>query len=157
MRYLVGILLCVIVFSCNKVKKPAKPENLISKDKMVAILVDLTIYNSAKGSNKRLIDNNGVSIDSYIYKKHNIDSIQFKESNDYYTYDVKTYTSIYEKVEDSLTKLKEKYTEERDEKTGRKQMIDSIKRENKRKKKPEKLNDSIISKKLKSKNLPEVF
>ena len=158
MKYLIAILLSIALFSCNKVNKPPKPENLISKDKMVSILVDLTVFNSAKGTNKTILENNGITVQQYIYEKHKIDSIQFKESNDYYTYDLKMYTDIYDRVQDSLEVLKQVYIEERDSKKGERQkQRDSLKREQKHRMIPKKFNDSISSKQKKSEVLPEIF
>lgn len=157
MKYLITIFLSISLFSCNKVNKPPKPENLISKDKMVSILVDLTVFNSAKGTNRIILENNGVTIQEYIYEKHKIDSIQFKESNDYYAYDLNTYTAIYDRVQDSLEVLKQVYIEERDSKKEEKQKRDSLKIEQKRRMIPKNFNDSIIPKKPKQKISPEVF
>ena len=79
------ILLLLIVFSCksNSIDKPKKPDNLISKDKMTEIIYDISLINSAKGVNKKLIENEGIIPVEYIYTKHNIDSLQFVLSNEY--------------------------------------------------------------------------
>ena len=47
-----------------------KPDNLIDKDKMVLVLIDLSLVSSAKGINKRRLENKGVTPDVYVYKKH---------------------------------------------------------------------------------------
>jgi hypothetical protein len=154
MKYLVYIGVFLVLLSCSKVNKPPKPENLISKDKMVAILVDLTIFNSAKGTNKIVIEKNGITIQNYIYERHKVDSVQFKKSSDYYTYDVKAYTDIYKRVEDSLSKLKDKYIEEKENKIEEKQTRDSLKIEQKRRMIPKKFNDSVLPK---TEGLPEIF
>ena len=86
-----------------------KPSNLISEDQMVEILYDLVLISSAKGVNKQVLEKNINNPEAYIYKKHNIDSLQFAESNAYYTFKNETYKSIYEKLELKLTTQKTKY------------------------------------------------
>ncbi|MBN2868198.1 MAG: DUF4296 domain-containing protein [Flavobacteriaceae bacterium] len=95
--------------SCYDIEKPEKPKDLISEDQMVDVLVEISIMSSAKGINKRMLENNGVKPVAYIYKKHSIDSIQFANSNNYYAHDIKVYDRIYDKVKDSLIKLRDKY------------------------------------------------
>lgn len=110
----VGIVIVLVLVSCHKVKKPPKPDNLIPKNEMVNIILDLSLLRSAEGSNKAKTQTEGYTVETYVYKRHNIDSLQFALSNDYYTYDLETYQDIYKQVEDSLTSLKEFYTQKRD-------------------------------------------
>lgn len=102
------ILLVLLVISCknNSIDKPKKPDNLISKDKMVEVIYDISIINAAKGTNRKLIENNGIVPEDYIYEKHNIDSLQFALSNEYYAYNLKTYEDIYNSVKIKLEKDK---------------------------------------------------
>ncbi len=79
-------------------EKNVAPVNLISEDKMIEILYDMSLISVSKGINKRIIENNGMKPKKYILKKHNIDSIQFVASNEYYSKDLETYLSIYEEV-----------------------------------------------------------
>jgi hypothetical protein len=125
------ICLCFLIVSCNNYKKPVIPENLISKDKMVAIIVDMTLLSSAKGSNKIILEANGVLPQEYVYKKHNIDSVQFALSNEYYAFNIDDYESIYNEVSDSLTKLKTHYKKIEEEELKAKRIADSIRRANK--------------------------
>lgn len=127
-KSLIYILLVYFFISCSGFRKPKKPENLISKDKMVNVLIDMSLLTSAKGINKSKIENNGIIPERYVYAKHNIDSLQFVESNIYYTYNLKEYQEIINKVSDSLNKLRIEYNilVEKDEKEKREQ--DSIKR-----------------------------
>ena len=114
--------------SCSGNKKPDKPENLISKEKMVNVLIDMSLLSSAKGINKSKIENNGIMPESYVYKKHNIDSLQFVDSNAYYTYNLDEYQDIIKKVTDSLNKLRENYNTLVEEEAEEKRKQDSIKR-----------------------------
>jgi len=106
LKRLIVVLITVITASaCNNLKGPEKPENLISKEKMVDILVDARIINAASSKNKIVMRDAGIDIDSYVYDKHNIDSLQFVLSNNYYTFHVDEYEAIYERLTDSLENL----------------------------------------------------
>src|SRR5210317_1095718 len=98
--------LLLIVVSCNRLKGPDKPKNLISKKEMVNILIDAKLVNSASSVNKNIMRDSGVVISNYVFKKHNIDSLQFVQSNDYYAFHLKDYEYIYNQVSDSLENLK---------------------------------------------------
>ncbi|MBU2950743.1 DUF4296 domain-containing protein [Tamlana agarivorans] len=98
-----GILLSVL--ACNKFNGPEKPKNLIPEDKMIDILIDSKLLTSANSANKRVMRDSNLNINSYVYKKYNIDSIQFAESNAYYAFHVEIYDAIYDKAIDSLERL----------------------------------------------------
>lgn len=108
---LIYLLVLILFVSCYDIEKPEKPKDLISEDQMVDVLVEITIMSSAKGINKRMLENNGITPVAYIYKKHGIDSTQFANSNNYYAHDIEVYDKIYDKVKDSLTILRDKYKE----------------------------------------------
>ena len=107
------ILLILLLISCknNTINKPRKPDNLISKDKMVAIIYDISLINSAKGVNKKLIESNGIVPEDYIYKRHDIDSLQFALSNEYYSYSLETYEGIYNSVKIKLEDDRKRFNE----------------------------------------------
>jgi len=94
---LLFVLLCI---SCknNTLEKPKKPANLISEKEMINILYDISIISAAKGVNKKLLEENGVNPEEYIYNKHKIDSLQFALSSEYYAYNIKTYEEIFNRV-----------------------------------------------------------
>ena len=118
-----------LCFACNKIEKPNKPDNLIDKNKMVDILFDVFVFNAAKGTNKSLLEKNNVTPDVYIYKKYQIDSLQFVKSNEYYAYDIKVYEEIINKVEAKIKAKKDKYQREIDlEEEQRRKRLDSIKK-----------------------------
>jgi hypothetical protein len=108
MKKLQRIIILCLVFSCNNTlnqnNKP--PENLISKEKMVDIIYDMTLINVAKGVNKSILENNGIIPEQYLFNKHSIDSMLFAKSNEYYSYDLKTYQTIYDNVKIKLEKNK---------------------------------------------------
>ena len=99
------LVIIVFLMSCENLEMK-KPSNLISENQMVEILYDVVLINSAKNVNKQLLEKNIKNPEAYIYKKHNIDSLQFVESNAYYTFKSDIYKSIYEKLELKLTTQK---------------------------------------------------
>lgn len=103
-----GILVCVFVIGCNnnKIERPKKPNNLIKKEEMVNILYDMAIMTAAKGAQMRIIEKHGVAPEHLIFKKYDIDSMQFVLSNEYYSYDIDKYQGIYEKVREKLNAVK---------------------------------------------------
>ena len=102
------IIILSLVLGCNNSlnQEPIPPENLISKEKMIDIIYDMTLINVAKGVNKSILENNGIIPKQYLFNKHSIDSILFAKSNEYYSYDLKTYQTIYDKVKIKLEKNK---------------------------------------------------
>lgn len=128
MKKILYTLFVLLLVSCFSQNKPKKPDNLISKDKMIGVIVDMSVYSSAKGVNRTVLEENGVQLEAHIYEKHQIDSAQFAASNYYYTYHPETYEDIYKRVRDSLTKLKVVYTALDKKETKEKRRIDSIKR-----------------------------
>lgn len=101
----------MVIASCknNKVQQPDKPENLISKEKMVEVLYDMSLISAAKGVNKRTIENRGIHPEAYVFNKHNIDSVQFAQSSAYYSYDLETYENLYAQVKQRLEKDKKQF------------------------------------------------
>ncbi|WP_242084107.1 DUF4296 domain-containing protein [Aestuariivivens sediminis] len=125
-----GILVLLFTFflvGCYKLKNPPKPKNLIPKEKMINILIDIRLMASATGVNKRTLDNNIAHKEEYIYNKYNIDSLQFALSNEYYVYHIEIYDDIYAKVKDSLDALKNLYKDLEEKELKIKQEQDSLK------------------------------
>jgi hypothetical protein len=103
------LVVFTVVFMACENKAMKKPSNLISEDQMAAILYDMILINSAKGINKQLLEKNIKNPEKYIYKIYNIDSLQFVESNAYYTYKSDSYKAIYDKIEKKLEAQKKVY------------------------------------------------
>ena len=128
------------LFGCHEsIESPAKPDNLIPEDKMVDIMYDVFLLNSAKGVNKKLLELNGIYPENYVFEKYGIDSTQFANSNNYYAYDTKTYESILERIKERINVEKKKYEAvEKVEEETRMKRADSIKKAR------VKLKDSLI-------------
>ena len=101
-------VLCIILFcSCLTNNSVKKPNNLIGEKKMETILYDLSIINSIKSSKYKNPTYSDLSIDSYIYKKHGVDSLQLIQSESYYSKMPRIYLKIYNNVEKRLNKTKD--------------------------------------------------
>ncbi|QED38749.1 DUF4296 domain-containing protein [Antarcticibacterium arcticum] len=94
-----------LFFSCQNIEKVEKPKNLISEQKMAEVLTDLSLLNSAKNYNRRLLEETGLKPDEYLYTKHNIDSAQLSQSTRYYASDQNRLEAIYKNVKTNLEKL----------------------------------------------------
>lgn len=107
MNKLKVIIILIFVLGCNNslTQKPI-PLDLISQEKMVDIIYDMTLINVAKGVNKSILENNGIIPEQYLFNKHSIDSTLFARSNEYYSNDLKTYQMIYDNVKIKLEKNK---------------------------------------------------
>jgi hypothetical protein len=89
--------LIIVLAGCKNEVVP-KPAKLIDEDKMVDIIYDLTILEAIKFQNDSLARTYRINPKQYIYRKYNIDSLQFAKSNHYYASDVGNYKKMYEKV-----------------------------------------------------------
>ena len=109
MKKLSYILIIFSLFGCvnnSLIENPTVPVNLISQEKMADIIYDMTLISVAKGVNKSILENNGIIPEEYIFKKHLIDSTIFANNNEYYSFDLKIYQSIYDEVKIKLKKNK---------------------------------------------------
>lgn len=91
------------VFGCQDVKQPEKPKDLIGKDKMVDMLTEAYLANSARSVDNKSIITKGIKMDSLIYNNFGVDSLQFAKSNEFYAADINAYMEIFQKVEARLT------------------------------------------------------
>ena len=98
-------ILCFLLLltSCNNLPVE-KPNNLIDEDKMTNILYDLTLLDAIKSQNPYDSISQSIKPRAYIYKKYNIDSLQFVKSNQYYISQIDTYKKIYDEINERLQK-----------------------------------------------------
>ena len=95
-----------ILFSCTSNTIFKKPENVIPKDTMVALLTDLYIAAAAK-TEKNIHLEKKVNYLPLVYNIYKIDSVRFKESSFYYLSLVDEYEEMLQQVNDNLKKQKE--------------------------------------------------
>ena len=92
------LIFLILILGCTS----DAPENLISEQKMESIIFDIMILNASYNYDLK-IDNNLLS-DELIYKKYDIDSIQFYESELYYSKNPKIHFNIYSNVKKRILK-----------------------------------------------------
>tara|TARA_R100000935_G_C2817092_1_gene157830 strand:- start:360 stop:839 length:480 start_codon:yes stop_codon:yes gene_type:complete len=108
MRFLKVFIFACFLSSCQNIEEVNKPDNLIPQDKMVEVLTELAILNSAKNKNKRTLEETGLQPDTYLYSKYEIDSLQLAESTTYYAKKYDQFDNIYQKVRQNLEVKKAK-------------------------------------------------
>ncbi|HSM64278.1 MAG TPA: DUF4296 domain-containing protein [Gillisia sp.] len=108
MRFIKVFLIVCFFCSCQDIEEIKKPDNLIPEDKMVEVLTELNLLNSAKNYNKRLLEESGVQPDEYLYSKYDIDSLKLAESTTYYAKKYDKFEGIYQKVKQNLETMKAK-------------------------------------------------
>lgn len=105
-KYALLIFLALGVFACQDVVRPDIPEEIIPEAKMVDVLVEAYIGNAARSNNNRVLRMGGVQLDSILYAKYEIDSLQFAQNTAYYASQIDPYMRILEQVETKLSGVK---------------------------------------------------
>ncbi|MBZ9728133.1 DUF4296 domain-containing protein [Salegentibacter sp. JZCK2] len=94
--------------ACQDIEKSERPDDLIPEDKMVDIITEISLMQSARNFSKRIFENTGIKGKEYIFEKYDIDSVQFKHSNDYYADNYEIYQRIYDSVKQGFERMKVK-------------------------------------------------
>lgn len=105
---IVWVLALMLLFSCQDIKKVDRPNDLIPEQKMVEVLTDLSLINSAKNYNRRLLEETGLRPSEFLYQKHNIDSLQLARSTEYYASNPEQIERIYKQLQDNLEDMRDK-------------------------------------------------
>ena len=92
------LLISILIIGCSS----NAPENLISEEKMESIIFDIMILNASSSYDLK-IDNNMIS-DELIFRKHDIDSAQFYDSELYYSKNPRIHLNIYSNVKRRIQK-----------------------------------------------------
>ncbi|KJJ37655.1 DUF4296 domain-containing protein [Aequorivita vladivostokensis] len=143
MKHWVPIFVLILsILGCQNVERPEKPKNLISKEKMVDVLTEAYLANAARSVNNQAIIDKGIQVDSLIFKKFEVDSVQFAKSNDYYAADINMYLDIFQKVEARLVAMEKKLDSIRDLDRKRNDSVES--QQNKERTIAEPKRDSLI-------------
>ena len=131
-KYSWCFILVLIAVSCREEAVP-KPDDLLSKEKMAEILYDVTLINSVKGVNKSKLEETNMHLDTYLYEKHEIDSLQFLKSNNYYATYPMIYNEIYGLVEAKFQKERTDIGKQLEAEQKRKDSIQEAKKEERKK------------------------
>ena len=107
------IALCISGIACKRQwedNKAQKPKDLIPRDKMVAVLTDFHLIESALLYSQYKVVNVKTQ-GSFYYKKildkYHITKDQFDRSLDYYSYHLKELESMYEEIIVNYTKMED--------------------------------------------------
>lgn len=92
------LILFIFIIGCSS----NAPEDLISEEKMESIIFDIMILNASSSYDLK-IDNDMIS-DELIFRKHDIDSAQFYNSELYYSRNPKIHFNIYSNVKRRIQK-----------------------------------------------------
>lgn len=130
--HLLLVFMSSVLLGCQDVVRPQMPEKLIPKSKMVDILVEAYIGNAARSNNNRVLRLGGVQLDSILYAKYDIDSLQFARNTAYYAAEIDPYLDILEAVETELSVMKKSLDslaliDAQKQKKDKQQLIDSAK------------------------------
>ena len=100
-NYAVGLLVILFVGCASPEVKI--PENILTQEQMMPIMVDIHVIEGARNGSIMLGDTNGIE-DYYakVYEKHGITEDQFKSSFAFYSDNPTVFIPIYEEVLDSL-------------------------------------------------------
>lgn len=132
LKYLLLALILVQFMGCQDVVRPEPPQQMIPESEMVDILVEAYIGNAARSNNNRVLRMGGVQLDSILYAKYGIDSLQFAQNTAYYSAQIDPYMRILEGVEKELSKIKKSLDsialiDAEQQKKDKEAMLDSVK------------------------------
>ena len=92
------LIIFIFIIGCSS----NVPEDLISEEKMESIIFDIMILNASSSYDLK-IDNDMIS-DELIFRKYDIDSAQFYNSELYYSRNPKIHFNIYSNVKRRIQK-----------------------------------------------------
>ena len=92
------LIISIFIVGCST----NAPENLISEEKMESIIFDIMILNASSSYDLK-IDNDMIS-DELIFRKYDIDSAQFYESELHYSRNPRIHFNIYSNVKRRIQK-----------------------------------------------------
>jgi len=107
MRYIV-LFLTFILFgtACTEVRRSEKPDPFYDQEKMVEIITDMYLMEGSMSTNRKSFLETSIRPDSFLYKKHRMDSIGYVRNFNYYTDRIDEYEEILNLVEARLDKMK---------------------------------------------------
>jgi len=123
------IILLFVTVSCDKNFKAPKPDNLIEQPVMEKILYDIKLLQASKSKKFKVLKDNNVQSDVYIYQKYKIDSITLRQNIAYYaTVSFKKRKEIEERIRLQFVANKEAIGEEAKEMLEEKKIEDGVKK-----------------------------
>ena len=111
MKRITLIFACFFLFSCSEKKTEELPLNILSKEKMTEVMLDIHLLEASMSLNANGPDNTiavAPSKDSDVLKKHKISKSQYDESFDYYSKHPALLIEIYTQILNDLSKMQAK-------------------------------------------------
>ena len=108
-RYLLFTLFLILFIACESKVKYKEPDNLIPREQMINLLIDMYIANGTTGARDKTDDEMKRNYMSLVYDKYQIDSTRFAESNFYYVSNIDEYESIFKEVQKRLQVIHDQY------------------------------------------------
>jgi len=124
MKNIAIFFLLTFLFSCTSNTIFKKPKDLIPKDTMENLILEMTIASSAKYSNNKNLERN-INYMPLVFDKYQIDSARFERSNVYYTSKIDDYKKMLENVSLRLETIKKEFTDKKNVKDSMRR--DSVK------------------------------
>lgn len=103
-KFTVILFAFVVLAACDK--GPEKPQNFIEEDKMEDILYDVALLQSMSSFAPGVLHDNDITVNDYLYKKYDMDSLTFTENHEYYASDFVRYEKLMNRVTDRLKEQK---------------------------------------------------
>lgn len=100
------IFVAIMLTSCSE-KKVEVPADVLSTDKMIAVLTDVEIAEAARNQHdivKDTIADFTTASAKFIFEKHKVNATDFQRSMDWYAAHPEMLNKIYEEVVNSLSK-----------------------------------------------------
>ena len=105
MRKVLLLIFSIVIVSCSKNPVP-KPDNFLDDEVMTDILFDIAILQAANGTMSYRLAEHDIEVNSFIYKKYNIDSVTYYQNQKYYASNTRKYKKMYQEVIKRLDQVK---------------------------------------------------
>ena len=106
MRYLLFIVFLIVFNSCENKIKYKEPDDLIPREQMIDLLIDMHIASGTTGVRDKN-DDKERNYMSLVYEKYQVDSTRLAESNFYYISNIGEYESIFKEVQKQLKEIQD--------------------------------------------------
>lgn len=107
LRYFLYVAFGLLLVSCSADTEVAIPDNVLPRDKMVQVMIDVHLLEATMNLNvfnlDRTVSDNSPGFD--VLKKNNITKKQFDESYDFYSQHPALLNEIYEIVLNELSRM----------------------------------------------------
>jgi hypothetical protein len=105
MKRFLLILFGIFLFACSNSSKVGIPDNVLPKEKMADVLVDVHLMEAAMNINASSTDKFNSSLKIDVYKKHKITKQQYENSFEFYTQNPELLGEVYQLVLSNLSRM----------------------------------------------------